>query len=256
MRAHSDKYLENLTNITGNDAVRGILQDSQFAMAGIMYYVGKLLRKLHKEGIYVENHVPDIYVGGNGSRIFYWLVGGSIFRDSNTRMGVLKKILQEAAGFEEKYDVKIYLSERPKIEVASGMITERPRHQMRAEEETAEKLFGDTEDEYIINSVLAGESFNLNGESKAEDDFISAREISAGIDITNIDEFNAFVEEFNKNKKSVWLNGIEYDEGKQSDLKKAVLNYYVAEKGKNIKEVYVEPVYITALKKMMEMMGR
>ena len=256
MRAHSDKYLENLTNITGNDAVRGILQDSQFAMAGIMYYVGKLLRKLHKEGIYVENHVPDIYVGGNGSRIFYWLVGGSIFRDSNTRMGVLKKILQEAAGFEEKYDVKIYLSERPKIEVASGMITERPRHQMRAEEETAEKLFGDTEDEYIINSVLAGESFNLNGESKAEDDFISAREISAGIDITNIDEFNAFVKEFNKNKKSVWLNGIEYDEGKQSDLKKAVLNYYVAEKGKNIKEVYVEPVYITALKKMMEMMGR
>ena len=54
----------------------------------------------------------------------------------------------------------------------------------------------------------------------------------------------------------MWLNGIEYDEGKQSDLKKAVLNYYVAEKGKNIKEVYVEPVYITALKKMMEMMGR
>ena len=49
---------------------------------------------------------------------------------------------------------------------------------------------------------------------------------------------------------------IEYDEKLQSDLKKAVLNYYVAEKGKDVKEIYVEPVYITALKKMMEMMGK
>ncbi len=256
MRTNSEAYLENLINITGADEVKAILQDCQFAMAGIMYYVGLVLRKLHEEGIYTENHVPDIYVGGNGSRIFQWLVGGSGFSSDSIRMTVLKNILQEASGFEDNYDITINLSEQPKIEVASGMITERPRHKMRAEDETNMKLFGDTEDEYILSSVLSGEKFTINGEDRGVETFISARDIAAGIDVMELSEFDSFVEAFNKKKRSIWLNGIEYDEKLQSDLKKAVLNYYVAEKGKDVKEIYVEPVYITALKKMMEMMGK
>ena len=164
--------------------------------------------------------------------------------------------MQEASGFEDNYDITINLSEQPKIEVASGMITERPRHKMRAEDETNMKLFGDTEDEYILSSVLSGEKFTINGEDSGVETFISARDIAAGIDVMELSEFDSFVEAFNKNKRSIWLNGIEYDEKLQSDLKKAVLNYYVAEKGKDVKEIYVEPVYITALKKMMEMMGK
>ena len=74
-------------------------------------------------------------------------------------------------GFEDNYDITINLSEQPKIEVASGMITERPRHKMRAEDETNMKLFGDTEDEYILSSVLSGEKFTINGIKAYKDDF-------------------------------------------------------------------------------------
>lgn len=256
MRANSQKYLDNLINITGSDRVKKILQDCQFAMAGIMYYVGHLLRKLHEEGIYKENHVPDIYVGGNGSRIFLWLGGSNFFQSDSVRMTVLKNILKEASGFEDDYAINIHLSEKPKIEVASGMITERPRHDMREEDAANEKLFGDTEDEYILSSMLSGESFSVNGESRDNQSFISARDIAAGVDVKELSEFGNFVNMFNKNKRSIWLNGIEYGDRLQSDLKKAVMNYYVAEKGKDVKEIYVEPVYMTALKKMMEMMGK
>ncbi|MDD3114213.1 MAG: rod shape-determining protein [Anaerovibrio sp.] len=256
MRANSEAYLNNLINITGADTVKEILQDCQFAMSGIMHYVGMLLKKLHDEGIYQENHVPDIYVGGNGSRIFQWLVGGSGFSTDSVRMNVLKKVLQASAGFGDDYSFTISLSDKPKIEVASGMITERPRHNLRAEEETNLKLFGDTEDEYLLSSVLTGEGFEVAGQAKEKDAFISARDIAAGVDIVDLPEFDAFVEQFNKQKRSIWFNGVKYTEQEQNDLKKAVLSYYVAEKGKDVKEIYVEPVYITALKKMMEMMRK
>lgn len=254
MRAHSDEYLKNLINITGSDGVRAILQNCQFAMAGVMHYVGLILRKLHEAGIYTEKHVPDVYIGGNGSRIFQWLVGGSGFNSDSMRMNVLKKVLQQASGFEDDYAVTINLSEQPKIEVASGMITERPRYDMRGEAATDLHFFGDTEDEYILNSVVSGASFSIKDEPKTASEFISARDIASGVEVKDLPEFDAFVEEFNKNRRSIWLNGIEYDDRMKFDVRKAVSNYYASEMGKDVKEIYVEPVYIVALKKMMEMM--
>ena len=254
MRENSESYLEKLANDTGSDKTKEMLQKSQFGMAGIFYYVGKILAKLHEKGIYGEDHVPDIYVGGNGSRAFYWLTGGGIFDSNSVRMRVLKKMLEEASGLDNSYAFDIYLSDKPKIEVASGMIEERPRHRLFDEEEMQQNLFGDTEDEYVFSSVLCGEDYKLNGEIHDKDSFISARDISAGIEIEELLEFQGFLEKFNKNRKSDWLNGILLTDDQLREVRKRVYNYYIAEKGKDIKEIHVEPVFILALKKLMEML--
>lgn len=254
MREKSASYLEKLANDTGSDETKEMLQKSQAAMAGIFYYVGRILAKLHEKGIYKESHVPDIYVGGNGSRAFYWLTGGGIFDSTSVRMRVLKKILEEASGMKDEYDFDIYLSDKPKIEVASGMIEERPRHRLFDEEDMQQNLFGDTEDEYVFSSVLCGEDYKIHGEKRLRNEFISARDISAGIELGELDEFNHFLEVFNQNKKSVWANGIVLSDEQKREIKKRVYNYYIAEKGKDIKEIHVEPVFVMALKKLMEML--
>ncbi len=255
MREHSDMYLETLANLTGNEEVKCVLEKSQLAMAGIFYYVGTILAKLREKGLYAEDHVPDIYVGGNGSRIFYWLTGGGLFDSSSVRMRVLKKMLLEASGFEDAYNFDIYLSHTPKIEVASGMIEERPRHRLFDEESMQESLFGDTEDEYVLSSTLSGEAYTIHGETRSKDEFISARDIAAGIEIGELKEIQHFMEAFNNNRKSVWLNGIVLTDEQKSEIKKRVYNYYVAEKGKDAKEIHVEPVFVLAMKKMMEMLA-
>jgi hypothetical protein len=255
MRERSEKYLKNLTSITGKDEIKKVLQKIQFGMAGLFYYLGKILAKLHADGIYAENHVPDIYIGGNGARAFSWLIGGGDFANDSIRLVVLKKAIEAAAGM-SGYDFNIYLSERPKIEVASGMIAEEMRHEFFNAEKMYKRLFGDTEDDFILNSVIAGEPFRAGGKTKDKSAFLSAHDMADGIAVDSLPEFGKFVAMFNESKRSLWLNGITYDDKEQSELLKRVSNYYVSEQGKKLKEVYPEPVYIAALTKMMELVER
>ena len=254
MRSHSDEYLEKMSNLTGNEEVRKMLEQAQVAMAGIFYYLGDILAKLHAGGIYTEDHVPDIYVGGNGSRVFYWLTGGGIFDSSSIRMRVLRRMILASSGMEDNYNFDIHLSDKPKIEVACGMLEEKPRHELFDEEGIEQKLFGDTEDEYILSSVLAGEAFRVNDKDLGKEDFLSARDIAAGLEVKDLPELGKFIDQFNENRKSIWLNGIQLDENDRDNIKKRVSSYYVAEKGKNAKEIHVEPVFISGLKKLMEML--
>lgn len=254
MREHSEDYLKNLANLTGNDEIKAMLEKTQFALAGILYYVGGILRYLHEQGIYTENHVPDIYVGGNGSRAFYWITGGGSYDRRSIRLNALKQTIVDASGFEDNYDFNIYLSEQPKVEVASGMLEDAPRQPIFNEENMQRKIFGDTDDEYILQSVLPGTEFKVNDVAKTKNDFLSARDIAAGITVDNFDELDEFVKVFNSNRKSVWLNGLKLNDAQKNEVKKRVNSYYVAEKGNNIKEIHVEPIFITTLKKLMEML--
>lgn len=254
MRENSQKYLDDLANLTGNESIKAILEKSQFAVAGIFYYVGKILKYLAEKGIYTENHVPNIFIGGNGSRAFYWITGGGTYDYKSIRLNALKKTIAEAAGFKNNPDFNVYLSEQPKVEVASGMLEDAPKHPMFDEEAMQKELFGNTEDEYILSSVLAGSDFKLKDVEKSEEDFISARDIAKGIKVDKVDDLTAFVDTFNSSRKSVWLNGIKLTDQQKDEVKKRVTSYYVGEIGKDIKEIHVEPVFIVILKKMMEML--
>lgn len=254
MRVNSEQYLVELANITGKEDIKKMLEQSQFALAGILYYVGKILRYLSDNNIYVEGHVPDIYIGGNGARILYWITGGGSYDKSSIRLKVLKNIILSASGLQSDVDFNIYLSDKPKIEVAMGMLEDKPVQSMFNEEKMYQKIFGETEDEYVLNSVLSGADFKINDMVKSDRDFVSAKDISAGIVIDDINELDNFVEIFNENRKSIWLNGIKIDDVQRNEIKKRINSYYVSEKGKKVKEIHVEPIFIIGLKKLMEML--
>lgn len=254
MRAYSEDYLKNLANLTGKDEIKAMLEKTQFALSGILYYVGKILKYLYEQGIYTENHVPDIYVGGNGSRALYWITGGGSYDRRSIRLNALKKTIIDSSGFDDDYEFNIYLSEQPKVEVARGMLEDKPRQRIFNEEKMYQKIFGDTDDEYILSSVLSGCDFKTKDAIKPKDSFLSARDISSGITVDNFEELDNFVKTFDANRKSIWLNGIKLNDTQKGEIKKRVNSYYVSEKGKDVKEVRVEPVFVIALKKMMEML--
>ena len=254
LREHSEEYLKNLKNLTGRLEVKQVLQQSQLAMAGIFYYLGSLLGELHAKGIYTEKHVPDIFVGGNGSRIFSWLTGGN-FNSANPYLEVLKSMLIQASGLDEASRFSIKLSDQPKIEVASGMIEQRPHNDEEFFDEERQKkaLFGKAVDEYIANSVLAGNGYIADGQKADKETFISAYDITKGINVEQLTELDAFMAAFNKDNH-IWGEGVDLTDDIKHDILKRVNSYYVAEKDKDIKKIFVEPVFIIGLKKTMEML--
>ena len=247
MREHSENYLADLKFKTGNERIKNVLQAAQFAVAGLFHYLGELVKVLHDYGHYREKKIPHVFIGGNGARIFKWLTGGAEL-DGNIYLNVLEKIFCAAAELEPYKKFYLHLSPQPKIEVAAGMIVERPANDAEFfdEDKINREMFGDA-DEIIYSAVLAGADFIQGGESQSEAAFISAHDVSEGITIKSLREFKIFIERFNKAQK-LWAEGISFDDEFAEELIRDANNFYVDKKGRDIKKLSVEPIFIAELK--------
>ncbi len=244
MREHSEKYLSDLKFKTGNEQIKNVLQAAQFATAGLFHYLGELVKILHDYGNYREEKIPHVFVGGNGARIFKWLAGGAEL-DGNIYLKVLEKVFVAASGLEGYKKFYLHLSPQPKIEVAAGMIVEKPANddEFFDEDKINREMFGEA-DEIIYSAVLAGADFIQGGENQSAGDFISAHDISAGVTIETVREFKIFVERFNKASK-LWAEGISFDD---EELIRDANNFFVDKKGRDVKTLLVEPIFIAELK--------
>ena len=259
MRKHSRDYLNNLRTMTVKDDVQKMLQTAQYAAAGIFYYLGGLIRHLHEKGIYKENNVPEIYVGGNGSRIFSWICGGR-FNSNNPYMSVFKDMFVETSGLDLRFGFRLILSNTPKIEVACGMVgNQPPNHDTFFDaHQIAVALFGqDGGDPLIANSLFAGGAFISDNEfHKRFPEFISAYDIQQGLGIENVNELKTFTKKFNANYHTTWRDShiINISDDQLAGISLAVLGVYANQVGCLPQDIFVEPVFILELKKFMEML--
>lgn len=257
MRLNSQKYITGLVNKTGQESIKSVLQGAQFAVAGLFYYLGQILGVLHKENHYVENKLPEIFIGGNGARIFEWLTGGTGIKN-NPRLKVLEKIMVDASGLTGGKNFNIHFSHYPKAEVASGMLTGKmyannDGNNFFDEDRINRELFKEyANDEYICNSVLAGAECMANSENFSPSNSISAYDIRKGLRITAITEFEKFIASFNSAPK-LWSDKIPFDEEAADSLIKTANSFYAALKGADLKKIFVEPVFIVELRCFMEM---
>ena len=254
MRQHSEEYLKDLVNKTGQESVKSVLQGAQFATAGLFYYLGQLLAFLHSEQHYKEDNLPDIFIGGNGSRIFEWITGGTELED-NPRLAVLEKMLTDASGLNNDRKFKLNFSHYPKVEVASGMITSKPPAETKFfdEQEIYRALFKkDAQDEFICNSVLSGAEYLKDSKPTEPLSFLNAHDIRKGIRITSTDKFVKFVECFN-DAPGLWSDDIPFDRDAAVELIKGTNSFFVGLRGADEKKIFVEPVFIVELKYLMEM---
>ena len=242
-------------NKTGQESVKSVLQGAQFATAGLFYYLGQLLAFLHREQHYIEDNLPDIFIGGNGSRIFEWITGGTEL-ENNPRLAVLEKMLTDASGLSNSKKFKLNFSHYPKVEVASGMITAKPPSETKFfdEQEIYRALFlKEAKDEFVCNSVLPGAEYLSDGKPKESLSFLNAHDIRRGVRVTSMNEFTKFVECFN-DAPSLWLDGIPFDRDAAVELIRGTNSFFVGLRGVDEKKIFVEPVFIVELKYLMEML--
>ncbi len=244
LREHSEKYLADLKFKTGNAQVKNVLQAAQFATAGLFHYLGELVKVLHDYGHYRGKKIPHVFVGGNGARIFKWLTGGTEL-DGNAYLNVLEKIFVAASGLDGYKKFYLHMSDQPKVEVAAGMIVERPANadEFFDEARINREMFGDA-DELIYSAVLAGADFVQGGENQSAGAFISAHDFSAGMTVDGLNEFKIFVERFNAAQK-LWAEGVTFD---AEELVRDVNNFFVDKRGRDVKTLLIEPIFIAELK--------
>lgn len=259
MRLHSDEYLGNLKTAIGNQNVDRALQISQFAAAGIFYWLGMLLRDLKKRKIYEEDNVPTIYIGGNGARVFHWICGGR-FNASNRQLSAIGKILVDASGLEGRCE--FVLSNAPKIEVACGMVEDTPpdKADFFDKDAIAEAMFGkEGIDLLIANSVFAGDAFYLGRRSEdnlhQKTEYISAKDIKGdGVSLAGL-ELSSFVNKFNA-CRYIWnpRNPLTITDAQLKDVKRKVDGIFITQRKQIVMDIFVEPIFILELKKYMEML--
>ena len=269
MRDHSQQYIENLPMIMEQESVKNVLQISQFALSGLFYYLGKILKALHDANDYYANDsLPPVFIGGNGSRIFDWLACGRNKVQGNSYFQVIEDILLASSEFVDADAFKINLSKDSKVEVASGMLSDMPANSSNffLPKQIIKDLSTNFKGEYTRDALFSGAEFSLNNQKFSATSFISAEDISQGISVNTAEEFETFINLFNQSQ-DLWADGLIYQgnslrEKKNAKVKQNMLKdiarqadgFYVNQIGQPVGNIFVEPVFIVELKRCLEML--
>ena len=204
-------------------------------ISGLFYYVGLILNYLSRETEFKKT-MPNIYIGGNGSRILHWLANGEFKPDSDS-CGHLKDILLTASGFDPKSFFDLEITPNPKHEAAAGLVD------TRIILKSTEHQFG----------FLAGEVFTENGKNKAWTELLTAERLGNGLRSGDkLVEIETFIEKFNAGLGKVLGQPIYLDAAlKQKligNLNGDLQNLAFTATGKRI----VEPLFILILKDLLK----
>ena len=205
-------------------------------ISGLFYYVGLILNYLSRETEFRKT-MPNIYIGGNGSRILHWLANGEFKPDSGS-CGHLKDILLTASGFDPESLFDLEITPNPKHEAAAGLVD-------------AQVILEATESQF---DFLAGEIFTENGRDHEWTELLTAERLGNSLRSGNkLMETETFIEEFNDGLGKSLDGHINLDR----ELKKK-LTIDLNDKLENLarkpdKERVVEPLFILLLKKLIEL---
>lgn len=269
MREKSTEKLRKVKDIisSGKDeekeTVEAMLQIPQLAMAGLFYYVGMLLKVLKEQNIFQGNTIPDIYIGGNGARIFHWFSKVSEDNDINSyHLNVLKEALLASSGFEEA-NFAIVMSGEPKAEVAAGMLAEVYNEKWFNQGTFNSLIFGkETPVQHQYSPLVAGENVEFYNQERSEmetvlaDEFICAKDIADGVIVEALPNIEKLLQIFNENTKFedfIWGKEIDTTDI-VGELVKATKGYYKDKKGCDLRQIHVEPVFIEAMESLVDIL--
>lgn len=194
LRNLGEELLEQrIRNIDKDPELQGLIRLIALGTAGLYYYVGILLKVLHEEGKYSTDEITPTYVGGNGSRLLNWLDNSGEF-DRNSEINELfSYMLSRGSGFEDTEELT-YLSQKPKDEVACGLVLS----------ETS--LKGLTKKQK--DPLIAGEVCEINGEQIEYDSRLEWGDSIKDFKIPELSQLFSFIDEFNLGIQELELEGI------------------------------------------------
>ncbi|HZE72492.1 MAG TPA: hypothetical protein VE135_23530 [Pyrinomonadaceae bacterium] len=249
LRYNSDRIFRNLPLHAATEPVIDLKQHLALGVSGLFYYVGTLLRYLVDHELY-RPELPNVFVGGNGSRIFRWL---DIDRDRHINV-LYKEVFSSGAQWPES-GFEVVISEEPKIEAAYGLVS---NQQLSS---------GDGS-----GGVLAGESFVLDPASNADEKSVVSRQTESSNNLawnttltaemfthtlrppTKLDRLAEFINTFNKFARNTGLipptGGTDNElEEVRRRLGQSLARYRGSGE---ISKIVVEPIFIVALRHWLE----
>ena len=260
IREFSETYMEQanvILSVNNDDKVEleKYLRVSQVAVAGLFFYIGLVIRSLHNAGIFCEDNVPPIFLGGNGSRIIPWIAGATDDYEESSYIKMLGNILVAGADLDKSSNFAVKLSREAKIEVAAGMLHNLNEEQKKwwYDPETISETFFGNSDSDVAKIVVAGDSWSVDGEKRGAYDFMTAGYVDKGVYPDNADELAYFIEKFNTVNKGRWGEPIDFEMYRDDVVDKAQ-GHFMNEIDRGKDNIRLMPVFIAELKALVECM--
>ncbi|MEG3436430.1 hypothetical protein V0288_04800 [Pannus brasiliensis CCIBt3594] len=253
LRLESENWLKKRDFLEEDPEFQGLLRLMAIGTAGLYYYVGILLQVLYAREKYSRNEITPVYIGGNGSRLLNWLaVGGRFDRHAEVNE-LFSRMMSEASGFPDTNEIS-YISERPKDEVACGLVLDRT------------PLGGLTSKK--PEPVIAGEDCVVNGQPIEWKDYLELEGDIKGFDIPRLTEIPQFLNEFNSAVKELDIQGLKplpafkngelessYKDRLWREVQKELRTNLIQIRGDS-ENIRIEPPFILGLKALLRVLGK
>lgn len=143
LKYYEESIFSRLYAVKSSDMIKLLLRNITFSLSGIFCYSGMMVGDLRVTGNYDKSgdpskyrHLPDCYVGGNGSKLLNWAAGGKFLSDSQAN-----RIFKDAfvvgvnigQNFKYRFENDLYIDERSKSPYStlfSINCTERPKQEV------------------------------------------------------------------------------------------------------------------------------
>jgi len=241
---NGDEILKIIPQHGSEKQMRGFKQLIGIGIAGIFYYIGLLLKSFPEVKEYIES-VPNIYVGGNGSKLLHWLASGKFTGDSAFHR-LLESVFRTAFEVPTDGTLEIKISPEPKSEVACGLIMDQTilSYSPRGEKES---------------SYMAGESF-IGQSTKSTYDWheqLSTKMINSGIKVSSkLEQLRDFLKAFDESAVKLGIMSIDAGDDLLSRVKDQVDKELANLKQMKEGDMRIEPLFILAIKKLLELKTR
>ncbi len=241
LRKEGHNLLNNLLHFQGE--IKHLKQILALGLAGVFYYTGLVISYLKEKEEYNGDDMPSFFVGGNGSRMFYWLNMGQPLNSEALINNLFKAVFLKGSGQNQQTNLsfRVETSKKPKAEAAHGLICDFNLQ--------ASALING-------NSVLAGEQFHKGGDVKTWDTLITENDFRDGLKSTNeLPKLKEFLIEFNKQAPNAGIEKIVSNDSEIdvliSRVKERLANHLSSVNQPNA-DVQAEPIFILALKSLLE----
>lgn len=233
-----ESFLKKLPELSVEDCVNEFVQLIALGISGIFYYIGMLLQYLKAAKVY-NGLIPNVYVGGNGSRLLHWLASGN-FKKNSPINHLFKGILSKVSGLSNEQDFEINISPNPKSEVSCGLVTK--------------DIFVDFNEDDIMEEFLAGEAFIYPNQKKGEwSEPLTTELIRGGLrTAAKLEQVEDFIKEFNAHSGKSGISPLEVDPILMGNIKDQVDDELAEFQRLEQNEIRIKSIFIIALKKLLE----
>lgn len=234
--SQSDQIFQSLPLNSNTENIKAIKNHLAFGLAGLFYYIGLGINYLHEKAIY-EYEMPQVFVGGNGSKMFSWLSDGGPLHSGNLYHQLFQTCFLKGLNKSDlPGDLRLEISSAPKKEAALGLVS---------------KNILKVDDNYQ-SVVISGENFSVNkSEYHKWNEILTADLLAKSVGPpTKLEKLNEFIDTFNSFvKKSNLGQPIEVTSQRLSTIRGMVAND-LSSMSKNT-AINVEPIFILELKHLL-----